>query len=80
MSEQSVIFVDLSANHLYLDACSQENIFRPLGVKMSFYLNPEFRKNLLQMTYSDPEGKILPWSNRTELIEQDPEKGEHRVP
>ncbi|RXW19284.1 hypothetical protein EST38_g6573 [Candolleomyces aberdarensis] len=58
-----------------LEEYFQENIFKPLGVKMSFYLDPEFRKNLLQMTYSDPDGKILPWSNRTTLIEQDPEKG-----
>ena len=74
-----IIFVDLLVR-LRIFLFSQENIFKPLGVKMSFYLNPEFRKNLLQMTYSDPNGKILPWSNRTTLIEQDPEKGECRIP
>ncbi|KAJ3504164.1 hypothetical protein NMY22_g18012 [Coprinellus aureogranulatus] len=55
------------------DYC-QENIFKPLGIRASFYLTPTLRNDLVRLTFRDPDGKIVPWAGQTPIIEQDPEK------
>ncbi|KAJ3527935.1 hypothetical protein NMY22_g9599 [Coprinellus aureogranulatus] len=52
----------------------QENIFKPLGIRASFYLTPSLRADLVRLTFRDPDGKIVPWAGQTPIIEQDPEK------
>lgn len=53
---------------------SQENIFKPLGMKASFYLTPDIKERLVDLTYRRGD-KLEPWAGQTTLIEQDPCKG-----
>ncbi|KAF5325015.1 hypothetical protein D9619_009571 [Psilocybe cf. subviscida] len=50
-----------------------DNIFTPLGVKMSFLLTPDKRDKLVQLTYRGKDGKLQKWKNQLHIIEQDPE-------
>ncbi|KDR77296.1 hypothetical protein GALMADRAFT_96063 [Galerina marginata CBS 339.88] len=53
----------------------KERIFEPLGMATTtFYLTPELRENLVQMTYRRKDGKLEKWTNQLGTIEQDPEK------
>ena len=56
---------------------SQEHIFKPLGIKGSFYLTPELEKNILTLTYGR-NGVLEPWNYQPEttVIERDPTKSE----
>jgi CubicO group peptidase (beta-lactamase class C family) len=60
-----------------LDAVMQENIFSPLGVKGSFYLQGELKEKLLPIAYRrSADGKLEPFASQpdTRIIAQDPAK------
>lgn len=54
---------------------SDEYIFTPLGVKMSFLLTPERKKKLVQLTHRAEGGLLEKWSEQIGILEQDPELG-----
>jgi len=55
---------------------SKENIFEPLGMKLtSFYLTPELRELAVPLAFRDADGKLVRFTSQTPLIEQDPSKG-----
>jgi hypothetical protein len=54
---------------------SQENIFKPLGIRASFYLTPSLKDDLVRLTYRNPDGAIVPWADQVPILEHDPEKG-----
>lgn len=53
---------------------SQEVIFRPLGMSASFYLTPDVKARLVDLTYRK-NGNMEAWAGQSKLIEQDPTKG-----
>lgn len=54
---------------------SQENIFKPLGMGSTFYRTPEVEAKILKLSFRR-DGKLEPWSGQSEIIEQDPSKGQ----
>lgn len=58
---------------------SQENIFKPLGLKMSFYLTPELQQHLLPLVHRTGDGKLEAWANQAKVIEREVAKGEHAI-
>lgn len=55
---------------------SQENVFKPLDIKASFYLTPDIKDKLVDLSYKR-NGNIEPSAKQTEevVIERDPAKG-----
>lgn len=53
---------------------SKDHIFGPLGMSCSFYLRPELKKNLVDLTYTAGDGKLYPWADQMEIMEQNPDK------
>ena len=54
---------------------SQERIFKLLGMKTSFYVTPEIRENLIEMTFRRNEDGVLEkWDKQLKVTEQDPAK------
>ncbi|KAH9474867.1 Acyltransferase calJ [Psilocybe cubensis] len=56
-----------------LEEYFQQNIFKPLGMKASFYLTPDIKSKLVDLSYRRGD-TLEPWSGQTKLIEQDPSK------
>lgn len=54
---------------------SQENVFKPLSMKASFYRTPDIQARLVDLAYRR-DGKLEAWANQSTLIEQDADKGE----
>ena len=40
----------------------------------SFYLRPELKENLVDLTYTAEDGKLYPWADQIEIMEQNPDK------
>ncbi|PPQ68606.1 hypothetical protein CVT24_005424 [Panaeolus cyanescens] len=57
-----------------LEEYLQENVFKPLGLKISFYLTPELESRLLPFAHRRDDGSLEPWANHTAFIERDPIK------
>ncbi|KJA25265.1 hypothetical protein HYPSUDRAFT_135104 [Hypholoma sublateritium FD-334 SS-4] len=56
------------------DFC-KEHIFGPLGMSSSFYLRPDLKKDLVNLTYTSAgDGKLYPWADQMEIMEQSPDK------
>ncbi|KAJ3504818.1 hypothetical protein NLJ89_g7737 [Agrocybe chaxingu] len=55
------------------DYC-KEHIFGPLGMETSFYLTPEKKAKLVQLTYRRCDGTLEKWADQIDIIEQDPTK------
>ena len=55
---------------------SQDVIFKPLGIKGSFYLTPDLEEKLLPLSVRTSEGILEPWTGQSyvTLIERDPTK------
>jgi len=54
---------------------SQERIFKLLGMKTSFYVTPEIKENLIEMTFRRNEDGVLEkWDKQLKVTEQDPAK------
>jgi len=58
-----------------LFSSSKEYITGPLGMDSSFYLTPELKRRLVNLTFRDSDGSLNPWANQVNIIEQDPSKG-----
>lgn len=58
-----------------LFSSSKEHITGPLGMESSFYLTPELKRRLVNLTFRDSDGGLNPWANQVNIIEQDPSKG-----
>ena len=58
-----------------LFSSSKEYITGPLGMESSFYLTPELKRRLVNLTFRDSDGGLHPWANQVNIIEQDPSKG-----
>jgi len=43
-------------------------------MKASFFLTPDLRERVVNLTYRDENGNLHPWANQVEIIEQDPTK------
>lgn len=54
---------------------SKKHIFGPLGMETTFYLTPELRKRIVNLTYREQNGSLSPWRDQVNIIEQDPTKG-----
>ncbi|KAF9045334.1 beta-lactamase/transpeptidase-like protein [Panaeolus papilionaceus] len=54
-----------------LEEYFQENIFKPLGLKMSFYLTPELQQHLLPLVHRTGDGKLEAWANQAKVIERE---------
>ena len=54
---------------------SKEYITGPLGMGSSFYLTPELKRRLVNLSFRDSAGGLNPWANQVNIIEQDPSKG-----
>ncbi|KAF8172713.1 beta-lactamase/transpeptidase-like protein [Pholiota molesta] len=54
----------------------QENVFKPLGMKASFYLTSDLKEKLLGLSLRTEDGQLHVWNNQpgTGLIERDPSK------
>lgn len=59
---------------------SQENIFKPLGVKASFYLTPDLKEKHVDLSFRT-EGTLEAGLHRAskQIMEQDPEKCGHQA-
>ncbi|KAF9483313.1 beta-lactamase/transpeptidase-like protein [Pholiota conissans] len=59
-----------------LEEYLQENVFKPLGMKASFYLTQDLKEKLIALTLRTEDGQLHLWDNQpgTEIIEQDPSK------
>jgi CubicO group peptidase (beta-lactamase class C family) len=66
-------FVVEKVSRQTLDEYLQENIFKPLVMKASFYLTPDIKANLVDLAYRR-NGNMEAWANQSLLIEQDPTK------
>jgi hypothetical protein len=44
-------------------------------MESSFYLTPELKQRLVNLTFRDSDGGLSPWANQVNIIEQDPSKG-----
>jgi hypothetical protein len=44
-------------------------------MESSFYLTPELKRRLVNLTFRDSDGGLNPWANQLKIIEQDPSKG-----
>jgi len=44
-------------------------------MESSFYLTPELKQRLVNLTFRDSDGGLKPWGNQVKIIEQDPSKG-----
>jgi hypothetical protein len=72
------IFGSLASSGLTLKAyfsSSKEHITGPLGMESSFYLTPELKRRLVNLTFRDSDGGLNPWANQVNIIEQDSSKG-----
>ena len=58
-----------------LSSPSKEHITGPLGMESSFYLTPELKRRLVNLTFRDSDGGLHLWANQVKIIEQDPSKG-----
>ncbi|KDR77348.1 hypothetical protein GALMADRAFT_443271 [Galerina marginata CBS 339.88] len=56
-----------------LEQYLQENIFKPIGMKASFYPTPDIKARLLGLTCRR-NGEIKAWDDKSRLREQDPAK------
>ncbi|PPQ75927.1 hypothetical protein CVT26_006379 [Gymnopilus dilepis] len=58
-----------------LEQVFQENIFKPLGMtSSSFYLTPNLRERLVNLTWREKDGTLVPFAGQVRIIEQDPAK------
>lgn len=57
-----------------LEQFCKEHITGPLGMESSFYLTPELKRRLVNLTFRDSNGGMNPWANQVNIIEQDPSK------
>ncbi|PPQ92178.1 hypothetical protein CVT25_008952 [Psilocybe cyanescens] len=57
-----------------LEQFCKEHIFGPLGMETSFYLTPELRKRMVNLTFREQDGSLSPWREQVNIIEQDPAK------
>ncbi|KDR77245.1 hypothetical protein GALMADRAFT_246541 [Galerina marginata CBS 339.88] len=57
-----------------LEQFCKEHIFNPLGMETSFYLTPELRQRLVNLSFREKDGTLRSWANQVEIIEQDPAK------
>ena len=53
---------------------SQEHIFEPLGMRASFYLTPDLRQKLVNLTFREEDRKLSPWADQVKIIERDEKK------
>lgn len=51
----------------------QDNIFNPLNMEASFYLTPDIKDRLVDMTFRR-ENTLEAWSGQSRIMEQDPSK------
>ncbi|KAF8873803.1 beta-lactamase/transpeptidase-like protein [Gymnopilus junonius] len=56
-----------------LESYLQENMFKPLGMSASFYLTPDLKTRLVDLTYRR-NGNMEAWAGQSKLIEQGPAK------
>jgi hypothetical protein len=57
--------------------CSKNHILSPLGItSLSFYLTPDLKDRVIQMSFRGVDGKVVPWADQYTLPDQDPSKGE----
>ncbi|KAH9474693.1 carboxylate methylbutanoyltransferase mlcH [Psilocybe cubensis] len=56
-----------------LEKYLQDNVFKPLDITASFYLTPEIKEKLVDLTYRRG-GQFERWNNQSRIIEQDPSK------
>lgn len=59
---------------LSLEQFCQEHIFGPLDIRASFYLTPDLRQKLVNLAFRNEDGKLVPWADQFEIIEQDENK------
>lgn len=60
---------------MLIPCSSKEHIFDPLGMSTaSFYLTPNLRKDLVDLTFQADDGTLHPWADQMEIIERDPQK------
>jgi CubicO group peptidase (beta-lactamase class C family) len=59
-----------------LEAYFQDVIFKPLGIKGSFYLTADLERKLLPLSVRTSEGALEPWTGQSyvTLMERDPTK------
>jgi len=57
-----------------LEEFCKEHIFNPLGMETSFYLTPELRRRLVDLSFREKDGTLSRWANQVKVIEQDPAK------
>ncbi|TEB26819.1 beta-lactamase [Coprinellus micaceus] len=67
-------FLVQAVTGLTFEQYCQENIFKPLGIRASFYLTPSLKDDLVRLTYRNPDGAIVPWADQVPILEHDPEK------
>jgi len=63
----------------YIYIFSKENIFDPLGIKLSFYSTPDLLEKLVALTIRR-EGKVELFDPNIRVAERDPEKGTSPFP
>jgi hypothetical protein len=44
-------------------------------METSFYLTPELKKRMVDLTFRSEDGQYHQWANQMPIIEQDPHKG-----
>ncbi|KAF5325215.1 hypothetical protein D9619_009738 [Psilocybe cf. subviscida] len=57
-----------------LDNFCKQHFFEPLGMETSFYLTPELKKRMVDLTFRGGDGQYHQWANQVPIIEQDPHK------
>ncbi|KAF8893002.1 beta-lactamase/transpeptidase-like protein [Infundibulicybe gibba] len=58
-----------------LEEYCKEHIFGPLGLKStSFYLTPDLKARLQPLTFREPDGVLVRFTNQYKLMEHDPTK------
>jgi CubicO group peptidase (beta-lactamase class C family) len=68
-------FIVEKISGLTLHQFCKQHILDPLGMESSsFYLTPNLRERLVDLTFRDNGGPHQHWANQMEIIEQDPDK------
>ncbi|EDR10572.1 uncharacterized protein LACBIDRAFT_317165 [Laccaria bicolor S238N-H82] len=57
-----------------LEEYCQMHIFKPLGIRATFYLTPDYKARSVAFSFREPSGEFVSWASQVPVIEQDPKK------